>query len=78
MIHSMTPDGQPRAAAAATRAAEVFESPAGANPLALHLADFVDAVRNRRAPKEPPGLALDAANAAHRANQAYRNSKGMQ
>lgn len=77
MIHSMTPDGQLRGGAAAIKAAELFEAPAGASPVVAHLGDFVDAVRSRRAPKEPVALGLAAAGAAHRANQAYREGRSV-
>lgn len=77
MIHSMTPDGQLRGGALAVKAAEVFEAPAGVNAAAAHLGDFVDAVRSRRAPKEPIALGLAAAGAAHSANQSYREGRSV-
>jgi predicted dehydrogenase len=78
MIHSRTPDGQLRSGAAVQKAAEVFELSANVNAPALHLADFVDAVRFRRAPKEPLALGLASAAAAHRANESYRQGKSVE
>ena len=77
MIHSRAPDGQLRSGASVLKAAEVFELSANVNAPALHLADFVDAVRFRRAPKEPLALGIASAAAAHRANESYRQGKSL-
>ena len=67
MMHGMTPQGQVRGAPAAERAVERYENPA---PTVPHsgLAEFIDCVRTRRAPRETLTLAADAAAAALRAD----------
>lgn len=77
MIHALTPDGQPRSGPTVAKAAEVYELPAGADAVALHLADFVDAVRSRRAPRASVALGLAAAAGAHLANESYRQGRSV-
>ncbi len=40
-----------------------------------HVRNFLDCVRSRRPPNAPVEAAIDAANAAHRGNQAYRDGR---
>ena len=75
MIHSRGADGQLRTGAPVTKTAETFELGGAVNAPALHLADFLDAVRFRRAPRGSAGLGLAAAAAAHRANESYRQER---
>jgi len=77
MIHAAGPDGQPRSGPPVGKTAEIFERPAGTNAVSAHLADFLDALRSRRPPKEPLGLGLDAAGAAHSANEALRQGRSV-
>ena len=77
MMHAVGADGQPRGGPSVAKTAEVFELPAGTGAAAAHLADFVDAVRTRRAPKEGVALGLAAAAGAQMANEAYRQRRSV-
>lgn len=77
MMHGLTPEGQPRGGPALAKAAEVYELPTGGNEVAAHLADFVDAVRSRRAPRASAALGLAAAAGVHMANESYRQGRSV-
>ena len=64
MMHGMTPEGQLRGTPPPEPSRQRFDVPAAASSRTAHLSDFVDAVRTRRAPKEPGDLAANAAEAA--------------
>ncbi|MEO5894763.1 MAG: Gfo/Idh/MocA family oxidoreductase [Vicinamibacterales bacterium] len=69
MMHGMTPQGQARGTPAAERTVERFELPAGAAAVSP-IAEFIDCLRTRRAPREGLTLAADAAVAALQVDEA--------
>ena len=68
MMHGMTPQGQVRGLPAPERTSERIELPPDALVPPAHLIEFVDCVRTRRQPKESLDIALNAAEAAIRAD----------
>ena len=57
----MSRDGLVRGAPDVEKTTEVFELPQGAGTAAVHLADFLDAIRTGQPPREPLTLGLEAA-----------------
>ncbi|MEO6213724.1 MAG: Gfo/Idh/MocA family oxidoreductase [Vicinamibacterales bacterium] len=76
MMHGMTPQGQVRGTPAAERTVERYELPVSA-AASSPLAEFIDCVRTRRAPRETLKLAAEAAAAALQVDEAATRARAI-